>query len=86
VFVRTRDVEAEGKTEVIGFSRDDRTTAEWANVFAAPPGILDGVDGFIFEHLAGMLPIPSRSLELCEVDTPADLDIARGFVANGYRY
>ncbi len=84
VFVDTRPSGAEDREEVVGFSRTTRTDSEWANVFAAPPDILDGVDGYIFEHLAQHLPLPAKSLNLSEVDTPADLEVARRFVERGF--
>lgn len=64
---------------VSGFTRDERLPYEWANVVAGPPGLMDGVPGYVFERLRERTPLPALPIELREVDTRADLDMANEF-------
>jgi CTP:molybdopterin cytidylyltransferase MocA len=73
-----------GSGRVTRFSRSESSAHEWASVLVAPPDLLDDVDGFVFEYLEGLLPIPAQSLTLCEVDTPGDLEVAERFVRDGF--
>ena len=66
---------------IAGFSRSDKSTYEWANVFVGPPDAMNGAEGYVYERLQEHLPLPARVLELSEVDTEHDLARAREFAA-----
>jgi choline kinase len=61
------------------FTNDEITTHEWANVFSGPARALDRAENYVFEELRLHLPMPAFELDLCEIDTVADLDRARAF-------
>lgn len=66
-----------GGGKIQSFSRVLPSRYEWANVFAGHPRILDGAAGFVYECLEAHLPLQAFELDLCEVDTEADLDLAK---------
>jgi choline kinase len=78
VFADTKE-SAQGLT-VQGFTRENRTLCEWANVFAGPSTLMNGAENYVFEHLAELLPLPGHMLELAEIDTGADMRCAELFV------
>lgn len=69
---------AQGLT-VTGFTRENRTLHEWANVFVGPNTLMNGAENYVFEHLAKQLPLPGFILELAEIDTSADMRSAETF-------
>jgi hypothetical protein len=79
VCVRARASARADEWLVDGFTREERLDWEWANVFAGPAGIVDGPEQYVFEQLAHHVPITACELDLREVDTAADLDLARAF-------
>lgn len=73
--------EASGSfVQISEFSRDKRSKIEWANVLVAPHDLLVGAPGCVFERLVEYLPLKGHMIELSEVDTSDDLEIARQFV------
>jgi NDP-sugar pyrophosphorylase family protein len=72
--------QADGELRLVsGFTRDARFPFEWANVVAGPPRLMDGVSGYVFERLRERAPLPALPIELREVDTLADLEMANEF-------
>jgi choline kinase len=69
-----------GRLVVNGFSREVKTSYEWANIVTGPATLMDRVDGYVFEYLATKLPLQALMLQLSEVDTAADLKAAEDFV------
>lgn len=65
---------------VTGFTRDEQTSHEWANVFSGPSSLMNDADNYVFEHLSKLLPLPGHMLELVEVDTTSDMRAAELFV------
>lgn len=65
---------------VTGFTRENRTLWEWANVFAGPSTLMNSAENYVFEHLAKLLPLSGHLLELAEIDTSADMLSAQSFV------
>lgn len=61
------------------FTRESGHNFEWANVVSGDARMLDGATGFVYETLEKLIPLPARELDLREVDTTADLDLAREF-------
>lgn len=84
-------VSADGAGDAIqsvsAFHRDPATEWEWANVFAGPPHLLVSGTRYVYECIEPLLPAAARALELFEVDTPEDLEMAQagiaGFAAAG---
>lgn len=64
---------------VSAFTRDARLPYEWANVVAGPSRLMDGIPGYVFERLREHTPLPALPIELREVDTRADLEMANEF-------
>jgi len=69
----------EPEMRVTGFTRDAGPPYEWANVVAGPARMMDGAEGYVFQRLEEHLPLHGAVLDLREVDTPADLELARAF-------
>ena len=65
---------------ISGFTRDQQTAHEWANIFTGPSSIMDTAQNYVFEQLANHLPLPGMHLNLAEIDTTADLKAAQAFV------
>lgn len=65
---------------VSGFSRTQPSRLEWANFVAGPNDLMDEAEGFIFERLVPLLPLPGQVVDLAEVDTVDDLAFAERFV------
>lgn len=73
------DQGADASPAIVGFSRTDKSSYEWANVFVGPADAMNGAEGYVYERLQEHLPLPARVLELSEVDTEQDLARAREF-------
>ena len=71
---------ADGETRIAAFTRAHGNDFEWANVVAGPARMLDHATGYVYEKLEEGLPLHAAVLDLREVDTAADLEIAREFV------
>jgi len=78
VFVETI-VDPAGNLSVTGFSRNNKTPWEWANIACLPPGILQENGGDVFSRLAGFTPLDAQNVECFEFDTDADLIQAEAF-------
>lgn len=78
VYVHTE--KSAGGLVVTGFTREEQTSHEWANVFSGPSSLMDEADNYVFEHLSKLLPLPGHMLELVEVDTSSDMRAAELFV------
>lgn len=75
------DVEASGLTRITAFTRESVYPNEWANVVVGPARLLDNAAGYVYERLEEHLPLVCCSLNLREIDTVADLERAKRFVA-----
>jgi choline kinase len=64
-----------------GFSRDQATPYEWANLFVGPKNIMDGAGRYVFEKLAEKIPLQAALIEVEEVDTPTDMQRAEKAIA-----
>lgn len=75
VYVSTERM-ADGRLEVSGFQRRDRTPLEWTGLaYLRPEQIVDEPIA-LFEALIPFLPLTGAILGALEVDTPADLERA----------
>lgn len=72
--------QSDGYLAINGFSREERSTHEWANVFVGPHNIMDGAQRYVFERLSEALPVSAALIEVEEVDTPQDLARAEAAV------
>lgn len=78
VFARV-DEQSDGSLVIAGFSRSEKSSYEWANVFIGPSDAMDGASGYVYERLEEHLPLAARVLDLSEVDTEQDLVRAKAF-------
>lgn len=62
-----------------GFSRTESSPYEWANVVSGPADLLANAPGYVYERLEEFLPLPALALNLAEVDTAQDLELAKRF-------
>ena len=69
-----------GRMLVRAFTREAGRRFEWANVVSGPARMLDGAAGYVYEKLEESLPLHASVLALREIDTAADLELAREFV------
>lgn len=69
-----------GGTLIKSFTREQGREFEWANVVSGPARMLDRAKGYVYEKLEESLPLHAAVLDLREIDTAADLEIAREFV------
>jgi choline kinase len=78
VFIEGRNTG--GDVEILGFSRENRTPLEWANIVAGPSDLLSEARGFVFERLKERLPLSGCMLDLAEIDTADDMTAAVQYV------
>lgn len=72
-------VDSAGNLMVAGFSRNNKSPWEWANIACLPPGMLQENGGDVFSRLASFIPLSAQSVECFEFDTDADLLQAEEF-------
>lgn len=70
----------DGYLTVNGFSREQQTPYEWANLFVGPHDIMNNAQRYVFEKLADALPVQAALIEVEEVDTPQDMTRAEAAV------
>ena len=63
-------------SDIVRFSRTDRTDFEWANLCWLPPRYCERGEGAVFERLSQDLPLPSREIVSWEIDTSEDFAAA----------
>lgn len=80
VFVTLDEVDKESPPRISAFHRELATAWEWANVFAGSPSLLKEGAGYVYECIEPFLPAPSFLINLCEVDTPEDLHMAKEWI------
>ena len=74
------NVASPGEMLIKSFTRESGREFEWANVVAGPARILESATGYVYEKLEELIPLNAALLDLREIDTTADLEIAREFV------
>ncbi|WP_263598380.1 NTP transferase domain-containing protein [Luteimonas colneyensis] len=70
---------AEETTFISGFTREADRLYEWANVVSGDSRLLDHGSGYVYEELEKLTPLCASLLELREIDTPRDLEMAEKF-------
>lgn len=61
---------------ITGFSRDQESLFEWANLVRLPAGFCEKGSGAVFEHLSTELPLAARYVNSFEIDRPEDFQYA----------
>lgn len=70
-----------GELMITGFSRDQRSQYEWANVAVLPPSLLTDSPTAVYQRLATGLPMRAAVVERLEIDTEGDLRRAEEYLA-----
>lgn len=71
--------DAGGTAFISGFTREADRLYEWANVISGDSRLLDHGAGYVYEELEKLTPLCASLLELREIDTPHDLEMAEKF-------
>jgi choline kinase len=66
--------------QVESFSRESQGAFEWANLMLAPSELASQGDGFVFQAIEPLLPLPASIVEVVEIDTENDLAAAQASV------
>lgn len=66
---------------VIGFSYDQYSSHEWANIMVGKPEFLEHAQGHVFNVLSMFCPLPCMEIESYEIDTEKDLNLASEYLA-----
>lgn len=81
VFVATKTRGQDSNT-IYSFQRQPATQLEWANIFSSTPDLLKEGSHFVYECIEPFLPTQAQELDLCEIDTPEDLQQAENWVSS----
>lgn len=77
------DVTGDTALRIRGFSYENKSAFEWANVVSMPAKLIIDGNTHTFEHLKNFLPAQAKVIDRLEVDTPEDLAYAEKFLATG---
>ncbi|MCD2449100.1 NTP transferase domain-containing protein [Methylicorpusculum oleiharenae] len=66
---------------VIGFSRHVRHEFEWTGIAVIEPHLVVNKPIYVYQALESHLPLPAFELKAFDIDTTADLDMARHVMA-----
>lgn len=75
------DVTGDVALTIRGFSYENKSDFEWANVVSMPAKLMSDGNTHTFEHLKNFLPAQAKVIDRLEVDTPEDLAYAENFLA-----
>jgi choline kinase len=70
----------EGRMQVVGFTREDASAYEWANIVCAPADTFYRGRGPVFETLSAHLPATAHPVVSYEIDTERDLRRAKDYL------
>jgi CTP:molybdopterin cytidylyltransferase MocA len=62
-----------GELTITGFSREQKSGYEWANVAVVPPALLTDSATAVFQRLSAGLPMRACAVDRLEIDTEGDL-------------
>lgn len=65
--------DSDGHLTITGFSRDQPSGHEWANVAVVPPALLTDSQTHVYQRLSTALPLRAGIIERLEIDTEGDL-------------
>jgi choline kinase len=72
----------EGGTHVTGFTREPEHPYEWTGIAVITPEMVVDKPIYVYQALEPFLPLPAQELKAFDIDTTADLDMARNVIAN----
>ncbi|MEN4828608.1 NTP transferase domain-containing protein [Pseudomonas sp. P39-UII1] len=64
-------------TRLLGFTREPKYAMEWTGIAVIKPQIVVNQPIFVYQALETCLPLPAFELKAFDIDTTADLDMAR---------
>jgi len=67
----------EAGAQVLGFTREPKYSMEWTGIAVIKPQIVVNEPIFVYQALEVCLPLPAFELNAFDIDTTADLDMAR---------
>lgn len=67
----------EAGAQVLGFTREPEYSMEWTGIAVIKPQIVVNEPIFVYQALEACLPLPAFELNAFDIDTTADLDMAR---------
>ncbi|MFI8737358.1 NTP transferase domain-containing protein [Ectopseudomonas toyotomiensis] len=66
---------------VSGFTREPRSAMEWTGIAVIHPEIVRNEPIYVYQAIEAHLPLPAFELKAFDIDTTADLDMARHVLA-----
>lgn len=73
-------LDEEGK-HVKGFTREPRSVMEWTGIAVIRPELVRNEPIFVYQAIEANLPLPAFELKAFDIDTAADLDMARNVLS-----
>lgn len=70
------------REHVVGFTREPVADMEWTGIAIVRPELVVDKPIYVYEALEAQLPLPVFGLKAFDIDTTADLDMARSVLAN----
>lgn len=67
---------------VTGFTREPQHPYEWTGIAVITPPMVIDKPIYVYQALEAYLPLPAFELKAFDIDTTADLDMARHVIAN----
>lgn len=71
---------------VTGFTRDPHPAHEWTGIAVIKPDAVSDEPIYVYQALERFLPLPAYEIKGFDIDTAADLDMARRVMANGWEH
>ncbi|MDP2226047.1 MAG: NTP transferase domain-containing protein [Moraxellaceae bacterium] len=70
---------------VTGFTREPHHCHEWTGIAVIKPEIITDEPIYVYQALERFLPMPACDVKAFDIDTSADLDMARRVIANNWK-
>lgn len=67
---------------VTGFTREPTHSMEWTGIAVIRPDLVRNAPIYVYQAIEPALPLPAFELKAFDIDTTADLDMARTVLAN----
>ncbi|MFQ6572766.1 NTP transferase domain-containing protein [Pseudomonas sp. UM16] len=77
-------LDADGES-VVGFTREPHHPLEWTGIAVIEPHLVVDKPIYVYQALEPYLPIRAADLKAFDIDTTADLDMARQVIASGWQ-
>lgn len=69
-------------SQVHGFTREPRSAMEWTGIAVLRPELVRNEPIYVYQAIEAQLPLPAFELNAFDIDTTADLDMARSVLAS----